>query len=65
MFLVVISLPLQQKVSVSHFVLMSLPLSIIFSMDLFQIKRKWIPEIIHLILILLVLAGQYLPIIKA
>jgi len=45
-------------------VLLSLPLSIIFSMVLTQIKNKWVSEVMHLILILLVLAGQYLPVLN-
>jgi len=63
-FLVVISIALQQTVNMSHFVWMGLPLSILSAMIIYPIKRKWITEVIHLILILLVLAGQYLPLLK-
>jgi hypothetical protein len=52
---------LQPRVSFSHWVLLALPLAVIFSMVLMQIKRKVVAEVIHLILILLVLLGQYLP----
>lgn len=60
-FLVAVAFLLQQTISLSHWVLLSLPLSIIFSMSLMQIKREVVSEVIYLILILLVLAGQYLP----
>lgn len=62
LFLILIAVTLQQTSHLSHWVLLGLPLSIIFSMVLMQIKIKWVPEVIHLILILLVLAGQYLPV---
>jgi len=61
LFLIVIAFSLQQTVHLSHWVLLSLPLGIIFSMVIMQIKNKWVSEVMHLILILLVLAGQYLP----
>lgn len=61
-FLVGISFSLQQKVSLSHFTWMALPLSIIYTMVTFRLKADLASEIIHLMLILLVLAGQYLPI---
>lgn len=61
MFLIAVAFVLQQTVHLSHWVLLSLPLAIIFSMVLMQIKNKLVSEVIHLILILLVLAGQYLP----
>jgi len=64
LFLIVVSFSLQQTVHLSHWVLLSLPLSIIFSMVLTQIKNKWVSEVMHLILILLVLAGQYLPVLN-
>jgi hypothetical protein len=60
-FLILASFYLQQTVSLSHLSLLALPLSIIFSIVLMQIKNKRVSEVIHLILILLVLAGQYLP----
>ena len=63
MFLIAIAFALQQTVHLSHWVLLSLPLAIIFSMVLMQIKNKWVGEVTHLILILLVLAGQYLPLL--
>lgn len=52
---------LQQSIRLSHFVLFSLPLAIFVAMILMHIKRKWIPEVIHIILILFVLAMQFLP----
>lgn len=56
---------LQQTVHTSHLVIWALPLAIITALELMQTKRGWIPEVIHLILILLVLAGQFLPFIIA
>ena len=64
LFLIVLAVTLQQTSHLSHWVLLSLPLSIIFSMVLMQIKSKWVSEVMHLILILLVLAGQYLPVLN-
>ena len=64
MLLIALSFLLQQSVHLSHWVLLSLPLAIIFSMVLMQIKSKPISEVMHLILILLVLAGQYLPVLN-
>ncbi len=61
LFLIIVSFGLQQTVHLSHWVLLSLPLGIIFSMVLMQIKSKPVSEVTHLILILLVLAGQFLP----
>lgn len=55
---------LQQQIHLSHFVLFSLPLGIIVSMVLMQIKRNTVSEVIHLILILLILAMQFLPLIN-
>jgi hypothetical protein len=52
---------LQQTVHLSHLIFLALPLGIISAMVFVQIKRSWISEVIHLILILLVLAGQFLP----
>jgi hypothetical protein len=60
-FLTVCGFMLQQTVSFSHWVLLALPVSVIFSMVLMQIKRNVIAEVIHLILLLLVLVGQYMP----
>ena len=57
--LVFVAITLQQHISLSHLVLMSLPLGIFSSMALMQIKRKWLSEVIHIILILFVLAAQY------
>jgi hypothetical protein len=56
-----LSFVLQQTISLSHLVLLSLPLAIISAMVISQIKRNLVSEVIHLILILLVLAGQLLP----
>ena len=55
------ALVLQQSVHLSHLVLLALPLGLIYSMVFMQIKRSLVSEVIHLILILLVLAGQFLP----
>ena len=64
LFLIILAFGLQQSAHLSHWVLVSLPLAIIFSMVLMQIKNKWVSEVMHLILILLVLAGQYLPVLN-
>jgi hypothetical protein len=60
-FLTAVASLLQQNIHLSHFILFSLPLGIIVAMVLMQIKRKVVAEVIHLILILLVLAIQFLP----
>jgi len=60
-FLIVVALLLAHTISTSHFVLLALPMGIIASMVLMQIKRKLLSEFIYIILILLVLAGQFLP----
>ncbi|HWB64133.1 MAG TPA: DUF6427 family protein [Chitinophagales bacterium] len=52
---------MQSVVNQSHWVLVALPVSVILAIVMMQIKRRWVSEVIHLILILLVLAGQYLP----
>ena len=62
-FMIALAFGLQQTVHLSHWVLLALPLSVIFSMVIMQIKNKWVSEVSHLILILLVLAGQYLPLL--
>jgi hypothetical protein len=56
-----VSFLLQQKINLSHFVLLSLPLGIISSLVAMQIKSKLVSEVVHLILILLVVTGQFLP----
>ena len=52
---------LQQQLSLSYLLLLSFPVSVITSMLLVQFKNPLVSEVFHLILILLVLAGQYLP----
>lgn len=59
--LTAVAMLLQQSIRLSHFVLFSLPLAIFVSMILMHIKRNWIPEVIHIILILFVLSMQFLP----
>ncbi|MCW5906793.1 MAG: hypothetical protein KIS94_02955 [Chitinophagales bacterium] len=61
-FLLVPAFFLQQKVSLSYFVLFGLPVAVVASMISVQLKRSIIAEVMHIILILLVLAGQYLPV---
>ncbi len=61
MVLIFVAAALQQTIHLSHLVLLALPLGIIAPMVMMQIKRKLLSEVIHLILILLVLAGQFLP----
>ena len=58
--LVFVAVALEQTIHLSHLVLLALPLSIITAMVLMQIKRNWLAEVMHIILILLVLAGQFL-----
>lgn len=55
---------LQQYAEIAHGIFLSLPLAIIVSFLLHQVKTSWLSELIHLILILLVLTGQYYPQIK-
>lgn len=55
---------LQQQPNLAHWVLLSLPIAIIMAMVLFQIKSKVVSEVIHLMLLLLVLTGQYLPLLN-
>ena len=57
--LVLVAIVLEQNIRLSHLILMALPLGIFSSMALMQIKRKWLSEVIHIILILFVLAAQY------
>lgn len=52
---------LQQQLSFSYVLLLSFPVSVITSMLLVQFKNPLVSEVFHLILILLVLAGQFLP----
>jgi hypothetical protein len=59
-----IAFTLQQTISFSHFVLLALPLSVLGAMVLTQIRNAFVTEVIHLILILLVLAGQFLPVLN-
>lgn len=59
--LIAISFTLQQTASLAHWGMLAPPLSIIFSITLMQIRNKLIVEVVHLMLILLVLTGQYLP----
>ncbi len=62
--LIAISFTLQQIVNLSHWAMLALPLSILFSIALMQIRNKLIVEVVHLMLILLVLTGQYLPLLN-
>lgn len=55
---------LQSQVSIAHAVFIAFPLSVISCMILLQMKRNLIPEVIHLILFLLVVAGQILPLLN-
>lgn len=55
---------LQPQLSSSHWLMLALPASILFTMALEQFKRKIILEITHLIIILLILAGQILPVLR-
>lgn len=60
MVLVLLSVTLLQSVQFSHLVLLALPMAVISALVLGQIKSTLISEVSHLILILLVLTGQYL-----
>lgn len=65
LFLVVVSVLPEwlstKSVSMSHLGLIAMPLAIMGALVFLQIKRKAVSEVIHIILILLVLAGQYIP----
>jgi hypothetical protein len=52
---------MQQQPNLAHWALLSLPVAVVMAMVLFQIKSKVVSEVIHLMLLLLVLTGQYLP----
>lgn len=58
---VVISFFLQEQVNMAHLMGLLVPVSVIGAMILVQIKRWWIAEVLHIILLLLVLALQWLP----
>lgn len=56
---------LRQTVRLSHWVMLAFPLGIFTGMVLLKIKRNWVAEVIYLILILLVLVGQYLSVFNS
>lgn len=58
---VAISFFLQERVSMAHLMGLLVPVSVIGAMILVQVKRWWIAEVLHIILLLLVLALQWLP----
>ena len=62
--LAILSMGLLESVSLQHLIFLSVPLSVFASMVLVQIKNTKVSEVVHLILILLVLAGQYLPLLN-
>ena len=64
MLFVLAALLLQQTMRLNHLVLLALPLGVIAAIVFAQIKNKVVAEVIHLILILLVLAGQFLPMLN-
>jgi hypothetical protein len=55
---------LQPRLNSAHWVMLALPAGILYTMALEQFKRKIIVEITHLIIILLILAGQFLPVLN-
>ena len=55
---------LQSSANLSHTVLLALPFSVLGTMVLLQIKNELISEVTHLILILLLLTGQFLPLLN-
>lgn len=59
--LLLVSFMLQQKTGLEYFILLAFPPAIISTMILSQLKNTLVAEVIHIILILLVLTGQYLP----
>lgn len=61
LLLLLLSFTLQQKTGLEYFILLSFPPAVISSMILSQLKNPIVAEVIHIILILLVLTGQYLP----
>jgi hypothetical protein len=56
-----VSFMLQQTTGLQYFILLAFPPAIISTMILSQLKNPIVAEVIHIILILLVLTGQYLP----
>lgn len=59
--LIVAAFFLQQQIHLSYIVWLAFPISIFLTMLIMQWKRNWIAEIMHIILFLLVLVGQYIP----
>ena len=62
--LILVSVAMLQSVQFSHLTLLALPMGIITSLVLGQIKSTMVSEVSHLILILLVLTGQYLQVLN-
>ncbi len=54
---------LQWPANWSHLVYLALPTGVLGTMLVMQIKNETVSEVMHLILILLVLAGQYVPLL--
>ncbi|MFN8300376.1 MAG: hypothetical protein U0T75_14845 [Chitinophagales bacterium] len=54
---------LQWTASWTHLVYLALPVSVLGTMLVMQIKNETVSEVIHLMLILLLLAGQYVPLL--
>jgi hypothetical protein len=59
--LLLVSFVLQQRTGLDYFILLAFSPTVISSMILSQLKNPIVAEVIHIILILLVLTGQYLP----
>lgn len=59
-FVGVLTFFIQPNISLAHLVTLTLPVAVVSTIVLTQIKNGIVSEVTHLILILLVLAGQYL-----
>lgn len=59
--LLLVSFSLQQNTGLEYFILLAYPPAVFSTMILSQLKNPIVAEVIHIILILLVLTGQYLP----
>ncbi|MFN8286959.1 MAG: DUF6427 family protein [Chitinophagales bacterium] len=64
LLIILASFFLQSAASLNHTVFIALPFSVIATMVLLQIKNELISEVTHIILILLLLTGQFLPLLN-
>lgn len=64
LILLFFSFVLDDDLSLKHFVIISVPLSVILSYYLLNLKKNWHAEIIHWLLVLSILFFQYYPLVK-